>query len=452
MTYHEEELRNLLRLEVASKSDSSCIAFAIFSIFSFYYHFGCVRFALLIQSISSLIFFASIIRFFFCKNLVKEKMVSTGQWGTLIAFIALNSIGWSIIFSTAAFELKFSGIHFVVVTTFVAGFIGASIANLSYFSYLFIPFQVLILFPQIIIVLYYYFSPEHLNFLPLTILYLMYFIYQIKHGEVFRIEILKRFQYQIELEIANRELKESKEELIDQTVKLVHISRLAALGEMSAGIAHEINNPLTIIKGGAQIIEKNIQRDSLDKDSLLKHSIKIQNSINRITKIIKGLKNFSASSENHSKEVASLAEIIRDTLNYCNELLAFHNITLEVADIPDCQLNCHPVQISQVFINLINNARDAILENEFVDQEKWIKMSFELAPTSVMIKFSNGGNKISDEIAHKIFQPFFSTKPMGSGTGLGLSISQKILKDHNGELLLDQSKDFTTFVVVHPLS
>jgi C4-dicarboxylate-specific signal transduction histidine kinase len=266
----------------------------------------------------------------------------------------------------------------------------------------------------------------------------------------FRAEIIKRFNYQIDLEIANQELKQSKDELIEQTAKLVHISRLAALGEMSAGIAHEINNPLTIMKGGAQLIEKNIMRDDYDRDLILKQSIKIQNSITRITNIIKGLKNFSNLSDNRPKQLVALSDIVEDTFNFCQEPLVNNNIKLIIEPVPECRLFCHPVQISQVLINLIKNAQDYLTEY-YTDEKGWIKLDFSISPENLQINVSNSGAKIKEDVAEKLFQPFFSTKPVGAGTGLGLSISQKIMKEHEGNLILDNSNEHTTFVVTHPI-
>jgi signal transduction histidine kinase len=452
MQKRDEIIRNMLRQEVANKSVTSSIAFALFSIFIFIYPFGCVQFKPLIQSITVFIFFISIVRYLLCRKLKQWQSINERQWQVLKYFIWLNSLGWCVIFNVASFELRLSGIHFIVVTTMIAGFVGASLNTLSYFSFLFIPFQAMLLIPQIgIILYYYYFAPEHLNYLPLIILYTMYFAYQVKQYLDFREENLKRFHYQLDLEKANAELERSKEELIEQTVQLVHVSRLAAIGEMSAGIAHEINNPLTIMKGGAQIIEKSILRESYDTNSILKHSQKIQKAINRVTTIVRGLKNFSTASDSLPKEIVSLSEIIEDTVHFCDELLVSHNIRFEIDNIPDCTLKCHPVQISQVLINLIKNAQDVLAEDHIPDQERWIRLNFSLDKKNLTIQVINGGDKISDDIADQVFKPFFSTKPVNSGTGLGLSISQKIIKEHMGEISLDLSGTHTTFVIVHPI-
>lgn len=450
MQQRQEKLIQLLRLEVVDKSYASSLAFTIFAIFSFFYKYSTVQYAWLIQSASVIIMMVNLTRFSFCKKINKRKILLESDWRILQWMIWINAFGWSIVLNTASFELQLQGPHFIVVTTLLAGFVGSSIVTLAYFPSLFIPFQVFLLVPQTFIITYFYFFTG-VNHLPLIFLYVMYLFYQLKQYQIYRKENLKRFIYQLDLEQANAELQKSKEELIDQTVKLVHVSRLAALGEMSAGIAHEINNPLTIMKGGAQLIEKNVMKEDFDKETILKQSQKIQNSVNRVTKIIQGLKNFSNLSDNKPKEAVPLKEIIEDTLNFCTEALTVQGIKIELAPVPELRIHCHPVQISQVLINLIKNAQDEIIEKDFQETDRWIKVHFTNDEKTLSIMVTNGGPKIPTEITEKIFSPFFSTKPVGKGTGLGLSISQKIMREHLGDLLFDKNRPNTTFIMSLPV-
>lgn len=450
MPFRDQKLIHLLRLEVADKSYASSLAFTAFAVFSFFYKFNCIQYAWLIQLSAAIIACANIVRFIFCRKIIANRHITESQWRLLELLIWINALGWSVIVNSASFELKLQGADFIVVTTLIAGFVGSSIVTLAYFPSLFIPFQVLLLLPQIFIISYFYFV-ERINLLPLVFLYVMYLLYQLKQYQVYSKENLKRFVYQIDLEHANEELKKSKEEIIDQTVKLVHVSRLAALGEMSAGIAHEINNPLTIMKGGAQLIEKNVSRENVDVEMILRQSQKIQNSVNRVTKIVQGLKNFSNLSDSKPKENVEVKDIIEDTLNFCTEVLASQGIKLEIEAIPEYKIECHPVQISQVLINLIKNAQDEILEKNFAEHDRWIKLQFSTNQKNLSIHVMNGGEKLHRELSDKIFSPFFSTKPVGKGTGLGLSISQKIMREHSGDLTIDHNRPNTTFTVDLPI-
>jgi len=451
MLFKETLLKNLLRLEVARKGQSATFAFAGFALFSFFYGYGCHKYLFFIKISAVLLFIVSILRFFLFKKIIDKNFVTSREWMYTVALVTLNGIGLAGILSVASFELKLSGIHFVAVTTLLAGLIGASTVTLSYFPVLFVPFQTILLLPQVGVILYFYFSSEKLNYLPLIVLYVMYYLYQIKQFKAFRNDLVQMFTYQIELETKNQELSDSKNVIIDQTVKLVHTSRLAVLGELSTGIAHEINNPLTIISGSAQMMNRASKNGSLDNEFVIRHFQKIDKSVDRISKIVKGLKHFANQSDARPKEKVEIQEIVDETTQFCQELLNTMGITLKLAEVPPVKIHCHSIQVSQVLLNLLKNASDA-LDVESRDCEKWISINFKQESEYFYFIISNGGEKIPMNIADKIFTPFFTTKDKDKGTGLGLSISQTIMKDHGGELYFDSNNyEKTTFVIKHPI-
>jgi signal transduction histidine kinase len=449
MIKNDKLLTNLLRLEVAKKGQAATFAFLGFAFFSFIYGFGCTRFLLPIKIISTFLFVVSIARFFLYKKIISQTFVSEKEWLLTVILITVNGFGYGLILWLVSYELKLSGTHFVVTTTFIAGLVGSSIVTLAYFPILFIPFQAFLLLPQVGTILYFYFSDEKINFLPLIILYLMYFVYQIKQFRSYRKDLVRLFSYQIELEAKNQELSESKNVIIDQTVKLVQASRLAVIGEMSAGVAHEINNPLTIISSCAQMINRFSKAGTIDSEALVKHSEKIHKSIERISSIVKGLKYFAnQTTDRIPKKNYTIQRIMDDTTPFFLEHMKSLDISLRVQDIPEIEICCHPVQISQVLINLLKNAADALPE-ELPAHEKWVAVNFKIDERFFYFMISNGGEKIKESVTEKIFSPFYTTKD--TGTGLGLSISQTIMKDHEGDLYLDfNNNEKTTFVMKHP--
>ena len=444
------EVQKLLRLEVASKGSQSAVAFAVFSIFIFFYHFGCVEYEGVIKLTSIIIIILSVIRLAISKKVKKNNFMSSRDWKIIVFLVWANVIGWSVIFNLASFEHKLAGFHFIVATTMLTGFIASSLVTLAYDPILFIPFQFILLLPQLFVITYLYFIPERVDSIALLIPYSMYLLYQFKQYKEFRDQLIQRFGYQIDLEQSNLKLLKSQTALIDQTTKLVHTSRLAALGEMSAGIAHEVNNPLAIISGSMQQIEKMVNRGEVEKEQFLKLTHKSQQSIERVTKIIKGLKQFSQQSDTLPKVIVPLSDIINDTTNFCSEMLVARYIKLNIEEIPQIMIECQPVQISQVLINLIKNAEDSVL-GEQLDADKWIKINFQIEKKLIYINVSNSGSRIPEEIHSKLFQPFFTTKVVGKGTGLGLSISHGIMKEHNGDLFFASENPFTTFSLVLPI-
>lgn len=446
----DKKIQDLLRMEVADKSPQSVISFALFSLLIFFYHFNCTKYALGIQFGMVMVFTVSISRLILCRQIKQQGHVTNSQWQMMVLYVVLNAVGWSLAFSLASLELKLQGLDFIILTTMLTGFVSAALITLAYDFYLFIPFQTILLAPQLGIILYFYFGPEKVNSLPLFPIYLLYLLYQIRQFKNFRSQLSDRLRYQFELEDSYEELQKSKDALIEQTAKLVHTSRLAALGEMSAGIAHEVNNPLAIISGSVQQIEKLATRGEIDLERVQKLSEKSQLGVERITKIIKGLRHFSQQSDSQPKAYVSLEDIIQETSNFCSEMLAARYIQLLIEPIPNVKIECNPVQISQVLINLIKNAEDSIVGQEAPETDRWIKITFHKAPTHMTIEVSNGGKKINEHFQTKLFQPFFTTKPIGKGTGLGLSISRGIMREHQGDLVFDQNALNTTFAIQLP--
>ncbi|MFP5458393.1 MAG: sensor histidine kinase [Bacteriovoracia bacterium] len=229
----------------------------------------------------------------------------------------------------------------------------------------------------------------------------------------------------------------------EKAAQLVHSAKMSSLGEMAGGIAHEINNPLSIILGKAGLIKRSLKRDGLVVEELERDVAKIEDTVYRITHIIRGLRNFSRNAEEDMPAPASLAQIIADTLELCGERFKHQHITLTTHLNEDAVLNCRAPQISQVILNLLNNACDAI---EGLD-EKWIRLEVHRLNDKVLISVIDAGLGIPQKVAQKIMQPFFTTKELGRGTGLGLSISRGIAQAHGGDLTYDLFEGHTRFTL-----
>lgn len=241
----------------------------------------------------------------------------------------------------------------------------------------------------------------------------------------------------------SRENARAGRELEEQRSKSYFSSKFAALGEMASGIAHEINNPMTILELTASemdymIKDKNYQ-DLPDRIS------KIRKTVGRVEKIVDSMRSFSREASREAMELTSLSEIIGDTLIFCAERFKKHNVVLTCnVPVKDVFLKCRSVQIAQVLLNLLNNAFDAVFENS--EKRIWIEAS--LKDQIITLKIKDNGLGIPTDIHDKIFEPFFTTKPVCKGTGLGLSLSKQIIKDHAGRIYLDKAtQEMTTFVV-----
>jgi C4-dicarboxylate-specific signal transduction histidine kinase len=266
-----------------------------------------------------------------------------------------------------------------------------------------------------------------------------------------RLEVGKRMiTLYDQLSEANVKLKRYASEmevLVEEKAKqLVHSDRLSSLGMLTAGVAHEINNPTTFISGNVQTLQKfwpvqekfikTSKKDYSDYDKLMficeemPEVIEgIRNGALRISQIVSGLKTFARQDTQKNIDY-DIHQAIDDALLLCHNLLKYNVTTkkLYCSNLPD--LNGDRQKIEQVFVNLFSNAADAMTGLE----EGILTIETSVAEGNVIIKVSDNGKGLTDEALKKMWDPFFTTKPVGEGTGLGMSISHGIIADHGGTI------------------
>ena len=228
--------------------------------------------------------------------------------------------------------------------------------------------------------------------------------------------------------------------------KLIANAKMAALGEMAGGVAHEINNPLAIIHGKAGQIQRALRDDDFDPAAIAVEVAKIEATATRISKIVQGLRSFSRNAEADPMVLASAGQIVRETLDLVQEKFRHAGARVTVSGAMDSVLECRPVEISQVLMNLLLNGYHAIQWSA----EKWITIEIHADAEAVQIQVTDSGTGIAPDVAGKIMQPFFTTKDVGQGTGLGLSISRGIAEAHQGRLTLVPYSAHTRFVLDLP--
>jgi len=248
----------------------------------------------------------------------------------------------------------------------------------------------------------------------------------------------------------SKERSRALDELNLERVKSSHNAKMASLGEMAAGLAHEINNPLTIIQGFSERLLKMSEREELDAPRIERYSEKIYNTTKRINTMIQGLKVFSKNNKEVDLKLSKVSDIIEDTLSFCREKLKSSGIDLQIIcdEKEEVYIMARPVEISQVILNLLNNAFDELQGSDELIH-CWIKIETKQDEHFVYISVEDSGLGISDELKEKIFDPFFTTKEGSHGTGLGLSISSTIVKKHGGQFYLDNSVT-TEFIIKLP--
>ncbi len=235
--------------------------------------------------------------------------------------------------------------------------------------------------------------------------------------------------------------------LEEQRAKLVENARLAALGIMAGGIAHEIYNPLAVIEGCAERLDDHVNTLPIEDAVLKKYLDMIVENAGRIHKIIQGLRSISRDASKDPFIKSSLDVIMGSVLELCRERFFNNNISFDVEmPDPDLKIECRPAQIGQVIINLLNNAYDAVQ----TVPEKRIRLGARERESGAEITVEDSGEGVPSEIAGNLFIPFFTTKSEGSGVGLGLSISHAIVKEHHGDISVDSAHGYTRFSVFLP--
>ena len=247
--------------------------------------------------------------------------------------------------------------------------------------------------------------------------------------------------------------------------QLAQASKLATLGQMSAGVAHELNQPLSVIKSAStflsflskKVIEQSAAQSqavpstvSIQADVLQSLADEIDSHVDRATRIIQHLREFGRKSDLTRTEV-DLNECVREVFMMLGRQLEGRGITvhLELSEsLPPVMADKN--RIEQVFINMVLNARDAI-EEKGIDEEMGLFVRSFLQGNRVVVTFRDTGCGIAEQIREKIFDPFFTTKEVGKGTGLGLSISYSIVQDYEGEIRVESVPGKgSTFTVSFP--
>ena len=272
---------------------------------------------------------------------------------------------------------------------------------------------------------------------------------------------LKESRY--EIEEYNRTLEEKiierTRELEEAQSQLIQTEKMAAVGQLSAGVAHELNNPLGGILGYSQYTLEKMNRQPFaqvtekDFETYKKHLRDIETQTRRCKTIVQNLLKFSRSSSKIDKTEIDINAALLETITLIEHQLMMHKINLTTDfgdDVPLMQANAGMLQ--QVFTNIIINAIHAMAEGGNLQIVSRHSPGLGEFSGAIEISFTDDGCGIPSEIQKNIFEPFFTTKAIGQGTGLGLSVSYGIIREHGGEIKVESVEDCgTTFTIILPL-
>jgi len=255
-------------------------------------------------------------------------------------------------------------------------------------------------------------------------------ILQDSHKDKLRLEASRKAMIHImgDLRETTSEMQRREQELRDKQEQLVQAGKLATLGELTTGVAHELNNPLNniglFVGNAVDLIELAVT----DKAPVVRELDHAMQQVRKATEIISHLRTFGRAAP-ASREALFLRPVIERALSLMQEQLRLREIEVTVDLGPEEPVVVgNFIQLEQVFINLLTNARDALADSA----RKRIRISGSVGPRTVEIRFADTGHGIPPGRERRIFDPFFTTKEVGKGTGLGLSITYGIIKEHGG--------------------
>lgn len=370
---------------------------------------------------------------------LRQKVTAHYFFETSQALIVINALMWNIFFLTAYFSERLMGMASFTSLFLTAGFSAGAAVNLAASLRASIPFQILMILPAAATAFYFFMATQAVGLLMIAGVCMAFVYFNIRATRGIRRDMLDLFNQEYEL-------IETRKRLAEEQEKLIHSSRLASLGEMAGGMAHEINNPLAILLLGLDTI----QDPPPGQDPVTFRAAKLatmKRAVQRITKIVKGLKNFAQQGEALPFEPISVKTIIDETLEFFLGRMQKMQVSYRIEGAIESKVTVRSLQISQVLLNLMSNAMDAMSEQA---EDKWILIQVSAQPNEVWIDVSDSGPGLHPKVRDRLFQPFVTSKDPGQGMGLGLSISKGIMKEHKGDLVFLTGQPHTTFRIIVP--
>src|SRR5437899_1515899 len=276
-------------------------------------------------------------------------------------------------------------------------------------------------------------------------------ILQDSHQSNLRLESSRKAMIHImgDLRETTAEIQRREQELRDKQEQLVQAGKLATLGELTTGVAHELNNPLNniglFVGNAIDLVELGVE----DTGRVVRELRNAMQQVGKATEIISHLRTFGRVAP-VSREAVSMNQVVEQALSLMHEQLRLHEIEVELDLSPaEPVVIGNSIQLEQVLINLLTNARDAVAESP----RKVVHIACAVRERAIHLTCSDTGPGIPEGLEQRIFDPFFTTKEVGHGTGLGLSITYGIIKEHGGTIAVTNGADRgAVFVIQLPLA
>ena len=234
--------------------------------------------------------------------------------------------------------------------------------------------------------------------------------------------------------------EEIKSQLKETTVSLIQAEKLSAIGEIAAGMCHELNQPLNAMKIITQSAQREIAKKRYVEDTMKQDFSDIIEQINKAAEIINHMRSYARRTTEDELHPISINTVVDSALKFAETQIKNHGAQLVRNLSPDLpMIKGDPIRLEQVLLNLLNNARLSLMDTGKPDKKIEISTRMSGDGSFVVVEVKDNGPGVPEEIKEKIFSPFFTTRKQGEGTGLGLSIATKIMTAHKGKIELDST-------------
>lgn len=346
----------------------------------------------------------------------KRKLIEYVQYFSIATLGLYWGIMHVVVFNTYS-EVNAS--EYVILVMVVAGIGAAGVESIKYNYKLALVFSFLLIVPGAVDLV----LNDLANYRYLGFIYFIFFVFLASMARINHINYWKRVTSVKLLEKRNKE-----NEVMQKQIS--HASKLASLGELSAGVAHEINNPLMIIQGNLEICDEFLIKNKISNEESGSFIKNMRGSIKRIAEIVESLRTY-ARPDRDNQTVFRVDPLIENSISLVSTMIRDANISVLLnKDYENDRVLGVPGKLQQVIINLVSNARDALEDSKNPE----ITISLYNDCDNVYVEVKDNGEGIKKENLDKIFDSFYSTKEVGKGTGLGLSISYSIVKSMNGSI------------------
>ena len=276
-----------------------------------------------------------------------------------------------------------------------------------------------------------------------------------QYAEALERDIIQRQKAEQALKEKMSELEISNSNLKTTTAQLVQAAKLTTLGEFSAGICHELNQPLNVMRIICDSALREVKKNRYKLENVTQDFPDVVEQIIKASAIVNHMRAFArGTDEDASQQLCDINDIIKDALRFVGAQLGAHQIELVMNLAPELpKIRCAAVRVEQVILNLISNARLTLADHDRSNRKIEISTRIIEGQSTVAIEVRDNGPGVPESIRHKIFDPFFTTRKQGVGTGLGLSIVTKIIDDHKGKIELESNEgEGATFRVLLPIA